>query len=164
MVWMVHFSSEPQRFTINNGPAFLAHVFAFSCSFDFVIAFMAQSTTLIFYETKVCQFLMAHFTTETFWMPGSHHCLDDSTNNKFSTFATAGSKENMEIMFTVFSAFKFVENPFREWTETLGTYKTFWMVQFPVGVDNFRFWFEAIVTSSTTHAFHVYNTRKWRHS
>ena len=26
-------------------PAFLAHVFAFSCSFDFVIAFMAQSTT-----------------------------------------------------------------------------------------------------------------------
>ena len=27
----------------------------------------------------------------------------------------------MEIMFTVFSAFEFVENPFREWTEALGT-------------------------------------------
>ena len=34
------------------------------------------------------------------------------------------------------------------------------MVQFPVGVDNFRFRFEAIVTSSTTHAFHVDNTEK----
>ena len=29
----------------------------------------------------------------------------------------------MEIMFTVFSAFEFVENPFREWTEALGTSK-----------------------------------------
>ena len=39
-------------------------------------------------------------------------------------------------------------------------HKAFWMVEFTVGVDYFRFWFKAEATSGTCHAFHVDNTEK----
>ena len=39
-------------------------------------------------------------------------------------------------------------------------HETFWMVEFTVGVDYFRFWFKAEATSGTCHALHVDNTEK----
>lgn len=52
-------------------------------------------------------------------MPRSRHCLNDTSNNKFTTFTTAGCEQYLKIMFTVFTTFKLVEQTIREWPETL---------------------------------------------
>jgi len=57
-------------------------------------------------------------------VPGGLHGLDDPANDKLSTFLTAGSKENMKVMFTVFSSLKLVEDSVWERAKTLGTYET----------------------------------------
>jgi len=80
-----------------------------------------------------------------------------------TAFSTAWGKQNMKVMFAVFASFELVKDTIRKWTETLGTYKTFWMVEFTIGVDYFRFWFKTVVTSGTCHALHVDNTWKWWH-
>lgn len=40
---------------------------------------------------------------------------------QLTAFSTAWCKENLEVMLTVFTAFKLIENVIREWTETLST-------------------------------------------
>ena len=64
---------------------------------------------------------MTHFAAETFRMPRCIHSFDDSSNDEFSTFATARCIQDVETMFAIFSGFKFVEQTIGEWTETLGT-------------------------------------------
>ena len=64
---------------------------------------------------------MTHFAAETFRMPRCIHSFDNSSNDEFSTFATARCIQDVETMFAIFSGFKFVEQTIGEWTETLGT-------------------------------------------
>jgi hypothetical protein len=52
-------------------------------------------------------------------MPRSRHCLDDTSNDEFTTFTTTGCEQNLKVMFTVFATFKLVEKTVREWPETL---------------------------------------------
>jgi len=54
-------------------------------------------------------------------MPRSRHCLDDTTDDKFTTFSAAGCEQYLKVMFAVFATFKLVEQTIRERTEALRT-------------------------------------------
>lgn len=101
--------------------ALVANMFAKSTSFDSGITIMAKGSSLTFDESCICQFTIAFLATEAAWMPVGIHRFNHSTNNKFTTFSTARSKEHMKIMFAVLAAFKFIKSAFWKRSETLGT-------------------------------------------
>jgi len=69
VVRMVNLPTEPQRVSINDRVALLAHVLPLTSRLHLRVAVVAKCSPLVLDETKVCQFLVAHFATEALWMP-----------------------------------------------------------------------------------------------
>jgi len=69
VVRMVNLPSEPQRVTIYDGVALLAHVLPLASRLHLRVAVVAKCSPLVLDETKVRQFLVAHLAAEAFWMP-----------------------------------------------------------------------------------------------
>lgn len=57
----------------------------------------------------------------------------------------------MEVMFTIFTAFKLVENIIRKWTETLCTYKALSVPQLSIRIDDLLLGFKAVPAPSAGH-------------
>ena len=102
-----------------NSLAFVTNVFSRAHSFGFRITFVAKSAIGIFEKTKICQFFIASTATKTFRMPIRIHGFDDSSDDEFATFATAGSEQYLKIVFAIFSSFEFVKRTIRKRSETL---------------------------------------------
>merc|ERR1719210_1518628 len=70
VVRVVDLAAEPQRLTVYDGMALLAHVLPLSSRLYLGVAFMAEGSPLVLDEAKVRQFLSTHFAAEAFWVPG----------------------------------------------------------------------------------------------
>lgn len=79
-------------------------------------------------------------------MPTVVQCLDDTANNKLSTFSTTGSEQHMKVMFTVLPAFKLIKDSLWKWLEALGTHKALWVPDLTVGVDDLLVLSETLTT------------------
>jgi len=69
VVRVVNLASESQRVTIYDGVALLAHVLPLPSRLHLGVAVVAQSPTLVLYETQVRQLLVAHLAAEALRMP-----------------------------------------------------------------------------------------------
>jgi len=70
VVRVVDLAAEPQRLTVYDGMALLAHVLPLSSRLYLGVAFMAEGSPLVLDEAKVRQFLSTHFAAEALWVPG----------------------------------------------------------------------------------------------
>ena len=80
-----------------------------------------KQTDLIFNESSICQLFGTQLTTKALRMPISCHCLNNTSNHKFSTFITTWCKQNMKISFAIFPSFELIKNSVLELTKALGT-------------------------------------------
>lgn len=155
VVRMVDLATEPERLPVDGAVAHLAHVLAQAVRLHLLVAFMAQSTTLVFNKPEVSQLLVAHFTREAFRVPCGLHCLDDSTNDKLATFLTAGSKQHMEVVFTILATLVLVEHALGKRPKALGAHEAVRVEQLAVRVDNLRLGLEPVVAAGTRHRVHA---------
>ena len=61
----------------------------------------------------------------------------------------------MEVMLTIFTSFKFIEDPIRERPEALCADKTLRMPQFSIGIDNFLMRLKTIIAPGAKHVLHA---------
>lgn len=174
VIWVIHLTSEPQRFVVNNSMALVADVLASSSGPGQSATVVAERLSLMTNEAEVGQLLAALLATEALGVPVGVHRLNHSPNHEFAAFSTARCKENMKVMFAVFPALKFIEGSIRKRPKALGTHKTLRMPKFSVGIDNLLMRLKAISTSGAEHfvkrCYHTRHLRKefrlskWRKS
>lgn len=160
MVRMVNLTTESQRLAVDYGMALLAHVLAHALGLHLRVALVTEGSSLIFDESEIGQLLVTHLAGEALRVPGGHHGLDDTSNDELAAFSAAWREENVKIVFAIFSAFEFVEDAVRKWTEALGTHEALRMIEFSVGVDDLGLGLEPVVAPGTAHTIHVHDARK----
>lgn len=151
VVTMIHFSTEAQWLSIDHSMALEADVVLQTISLSPGVTRMAQCTPLVPHKTSISQLSIARLAVEAFGVPVGIHSFYHASNHKFTAFATAGSKQDVEITLTIFTTFKLIKYSIRECAETLCTYKALRVPQFPTRVHNFLMRLKAISAAGAVH-------------
>jgi len=156
VIGVVNLASETKWVTVDHGMALLTHISSGSFCLDLCIALPAESPSLIFYEAKISQLFVTHFTSEALWMPSRVHGLDHSSHDKLAAFSATWGKQDMEVMLAVFPTLELIEDTIRKGPEALCADEAGGVEKVSVGVDDFGLGFKSIVTSSAGHAIDVH--------
>lgn len=154
VIWMIGIIPEHQRLLINYQVAFLANILAQALSFLTIVARPAEVPASILHKAQISKNHITELTAKAFWVPVIVHCLDDTANYEFTTFPTAGCKEHLEVMLTILSPFKIIEESIWKLTEALSTDEAVLMIQLPIAVHNSFSGIKASLTALT------YSSRK----
>jgi hypothetical protein len=120
---MISFSLVFDMTFFDNRMALVTDVFAHSDSLLLGVALAAQSASGTLDESGVGQRSAADLAEEAVRMPAGVHCLDHAADYELLTSVTAWCKQNIEVVFTVFTTFEFIEDSIRKWSEALCTYE-----------------------------------------
>lgn len=125
--------------------AAVADVSSRACRLLPFVAFSTQSPASISQEADVGQGFRAQFAAEALRMPAGIHGFDHATDDELVAFSTAGSVQDVKVVFAVLPALKFEVDAVRKGLETLRTYKAFGMPHLAGGVHDLVLQREAVV-------------------